>query len=324
MKAKQSKQWLVLAAALSLTACDGGSRKDDGGSESKPNQAEILATLYSTPPDVAACQPGMLGQQAKDDVLNTLNEIRALHGLRPVLYDSASDDEVMQTALMMTANQTSEHHPPTTWRCYSDLGAQGARSSNLSGGNGVSRPQPVKDVIIWLHDATNRVADSVGHRRWLLDPFLKQVAYGIVAEPAGGERWNYYSAIKVIYDDAEAKTNGWAQHDGVVAYPWGDYPARYWHEQALLSLSLLVDGANKWDNDGADFSQAHVRVIRRSDGADLAISELRYDNIGYGLSNNVQFKAAGIEPGVVYDVSVQGVIVHGTVRDVSYWFRIVH
>jgi hypothetical protein len=48
-----------------------------------------------------------------------------------------------------------------------------------------------------------------------------------------------------------------------------------------------------------------------------------YDNDGYGLPNNLQFAAAGLTANTIYDVTIANVVVGGTARSYSYYFRIV-
>ncbi|RMW96208.1 CAP domain-containing protein [Allofranklinella schreckenbergeri] len=305
-------------AALLLAGCGGGWEDD-----SPPAQQEIeplWAQWYASPPDAAQCRPGVLHEAVKQQALDKLNAIRALHGLRPVVYDADSDAQLMQTVMMMQANQATSHHPPSSWACYSEAGASGARASNLASWQGV-RSAPSADWAMhsWLHDATNLVPDNVGHRRWMLDPFLKKVAYGIDMALRDG-RWHSYAALKVIYEDEQARTDGWAR-DGFVAYPVGDYPLRHWHENALLSFGVLADANDRGANQAVDFGQATVRVTR-PDGSALPISEWRYDNRRYGLPNNVQFKAEGVTHGVAYTVHIDGVLVQGVPRNYSYRFRL--
>jgi hypothetical protein len=43
---------------------------------------------------------------------------------------------------MMDANDSLSHDPPENWKCYSEEGADGASTSNISSGPGVSRILP--------------------------------------------------------------------------------------------------------------------------------------------------------------------------------------
>ena len=62
--------------------------------------------------------------------------------------------------------------------------------------------------------------------------------------------------------------------------------------------------------------------MRKRGGKVVAVSDVAFDNSGYGLPNNIQFRAGRLEPGAVYDVSISCVMVNGVSHDYTYWFRI--
>lgn len=285
--------------------------------------ASNAAALFSTQPDVANCQPGTLLQSVRDDVLARLNAIRALHRLPAVSYSSADDEQATQAALMMAANGQLSHTPAASWKCYTTLGANGAGTSNLYGG--LISPYLAyytEDMYLggWLTETSNLVADSVGHRRWLLDPFLGKIAYGRVAQVlADGSRTDA-AAMKVVSFSGGVSVPG--NLPAFVAYPYGDYPARYFDTSSLLSFTVIADTTQRGGaNATVDFSKATITV---SDGGNaLTVSSVSYDNERYAVPNNLQFKVAGLKAGVSYSVKIAGVGVRGTLTDYSYTFRIV-
>lgn len=279
--------------------------------------------MFTTQPDVANCRPGVLAQGVRDDLLARLNAIRALHRLPAVAYASADEDQATQGALMMAANGQLTHTPPTTWKCYTSAGATGAGTSNLYGG--LISPYLAyytEDMYLggWLTEVSNLVANNVGHRRWMLDPFLGKIAYGRVAQVlADGSRTDA-AAMKVV-----SFTGGVAVPGNLppfVAYPYGDYPARYFDAAALLSFTVVADTTQRGGaNATVDFSKAAIAV---SNGAtQLAVSNVSYDNAGYAVPNNLQFNVAELKPGVTYTVTITGVVARGKTADYSYTFRIV-
>jgi uncharacterized protein YkwD len=300
----------------------GGSGCGGGGTEQQKNDfLDKAAAMYQTKPNLATCSTGVLTEAEKQKVLVTLNAIRHLHGLANVVYDTASDDQVMQASLMFAANGEISHTPPTTWKCYSATGAAGAGVSNITGGP----PYPNltfetvdENVIGWVTDVRNLLPNNIGHRRWMLDPFLKQVAYGRVAAAFDSSTVVDGSAIKVIYGN---DVNGTAT-SGYVAYPVNDYPSQFFASNALLSFSAVPSVENRQANFAVDYSAAVVTVTQRGGNA-LTVRNLAYDNIGYGVPNSIQFTADGMAQGIVYDVSIRGVRINAASRDFAYWFRIV-
>lgn len=318
---------VTLAAAL-LTGCGGGDTPSGSGSNTTPaptgggscTNLQILdpngqcVARYAVEPDVTTCRPGVLSAAARQNVLTALNAIRALHQLDPVSYDTAGEPAAMSAALLMQANGQLNHTPPSSWNCYSAAGASGAGSSNLGGGN--RSATPADNLVSWLLDTSNLSTTIVGHRRWLLDPFLGKVAYGRSDSSSGAlGMW----ALQVIH--ADTVTQGSAAT--FVAYPYQDYPARYHAQGALLSFSVIADPASKSASASVDFSAAQIAVSLRGTSSPLAVSSVSSDNQGYGLANNLQFSIGTISVGSIYDVAISNVRVGGTPRNYSYWFRVM-
>jgi len=275
------------------------------------------AALYDTPPDLAACRPGTLKASIRQEFLARLNALRALHGLTPVAYSSAENAEVDQASLMMAANRQLSHTPPASWLCYSDTGARGAASSNLIGGWGNGLPWSSEDDNLagWM---TERYSVSIGHRRWILDPFLARVSYGRVAQQSANGMRSDAATLKVFNFAVTSPPP--ASVPAFVAYPQGDYPARYFGPGDILSFSAVVSSTSRSANAAVDFSAATVRVSDAN--GDLTVTEQSADNIGYGLPNNLQWKVTGLQSNVRYTVRITGV--RGTpTGSYEYMFRIV-
>lgn len=295
------------------------------GSTEPANGAEFyssIATLYSVQPDLSTCRAGTLKPEVGARVLAVLNNIRAFHRLPPVSYASGDEANVMQSALMQAANGSLSHTPPSSWNCFTSAGSTASAQSNLyiGLGNGLNYTRNDDIVIGWLTDIDNVVIDSVGHRRWLLYPFLSTVSYGRVAGRYQLSNKADAAAIKVI-NTTQASP---ASLPDFVAYPYEDYPARYFANGALFSFGVI---ANKSSNFGSpnptvNFASATIEVRERGGGT-LAVSRRAFDNDGYGLPNNLQWAVAGLRTNVVYDVTISNVNVGGTARTYTYFFRIV-
>lgn len=285
--------------------------------------AAQAAALYAVQPNIGACQAGELAATVRSQFLTSINRIRALHRLPAVSYSIADEGPAMAAALIMAANGKLNHFPDASWKCYSENGALGAKTSNLAGGwYSPSPPFLSNDRYLtdWLTDVTNAVADNVGHRRWILYPFLGSVGLGRVAGRADSSNYADASALKVI-STAGPRPDP-ASVPPFVAYPFEEYPADLFDPQALLSFSVVADPAGGSANSAVDFSRTSVTVRERG-GAALALSRLRYDNDGYGLPNNIQFFASGLRAGPVYDVTISNVLVGSDTRNYTYFFHIV-
>ncbi|NAR68685.1 CAP domain-containing protein, partial [Acinetobacter haemolyticus] len=103
--------------------------------ESKTISFDVFkASSMGDAPDINNCYAGKLRAKFRNEFLHELNTVRALHGLPSITYDYAHEDEMMQTALILAANNILTHYPEATTNCYSDIGAVGAKTSSLEMG----------------------------------------------------------------------------------------------------------------------------------------------------------------------------------------------
>lgn len=275
------------------------------------------ASLYSEPPDPAQCRAGMLRPQTKYRFLEALNALRARHGLAPVRYNEAADRAAGEAALIMATNNALSHDPPPNWTCWTAAGAGAAGSSNLLGG--VSSPYLTYEddnaiLAEWLIEGDG---DEIGHRRWMLDPYLDQTALGrVIAVLPGGVRMD--SVVMKVFDfPGDAPRRGAAPRiPDFVAWPQGEYPQQFFSPRARLSFSISED-PDALTN--VDFSEARVSI---SDGQQtLPVRDQRWDNEGYGVANCLSWRVDGIVPGRTYNVTISGI--RDAPRDrYSYTFRI--
>lgn len=286
-------------------------------SASPSSGARTLADLYDVAPDVANCRAGALKASVKAEMLARLNGIRALHRLPAVTYSEADDAAEQESSLMMVANGQLSHTPPTSWRCYTALGAAGAGSSNLfSNSSTAARITATEDGYLagWMREGGS---PSIGHRRWILDPFLGKASYGRVTRlDAGGV--SEAASLKVF-----AFAGGVAVPAGLpdfVAYPYGDYPARYFGADDYLSFAVLANKAGRNGNGAVSFARATVSVT--GPGGALPVSNQTSDADGYGLANNIQWRVSGLQAGVTYTVTIGGVT-GAPQAQYSYSFRMV-
>ncbi len=219
------------------------------------------ASLYIQHPDPDHCFAGVLRPETKYRFLDALNALRARHGLAPVRYNEAADRAAGEAALIMATNNALSHDPPPTWTCWTADGAGAAGSSNLLGG--VSSPYLTYEddnaiLAEWLIEGDG---DEIGHRRWILDPWLDQTSLGrVITVLPGGVRVD--STVMKVFDfpgEAQGRL-GKPRIPDYVAWPQRDYPAQFFSARARLSFSVSEDPDALSD---VDFSDARVAI---SDG----------------------------------------------------------
>lgn len=277
------------------------------------------ASLYDELPDPARCSAGRLSDDAKQRFLGALNAMRARHGLAPVAYNAGADAEAAEAALIMTANKALSHFPPRSWACWTGNGAHAAGSSNLLGS--VASPSlPLDDdnaiIAAWLIEGDG---DEIGHRRWLLDPYLEQTALGrVIAVLAGGVRVD--SAVMKVFDFPAASSGRQRPPKSVpafVAWPQGDYPAQFFSPGARMSFSISQD-----PNELTKVNSNHAKVTISDGEHNLPVHDQLWDSEGFGVANCLSWRVDGIVPGRIYQVTISGV--SGAPRDqYSYSFRII-
>ncbi len=279
--------------------------------------------LYDQLPDVSNCNEGKLKNSEKQKAMQYLNYIRSFHNLKPVQYASQYDNETAKSALISVANALLDHFPKTSYHCYTPEGNTGCQTSNLYLGSNFGPNSVIpteKGIQSWIIDLN---VEDLGHRRNMLNPFLKYTSFGRV-DGYSKVNSNYYltgMSIKVHQFPDYHSLSDWTSE--FIAYPFNDYPSSYFNSSWYLSFTLVVDKGNIWNNDQKriDYSQANVKVTDPNNNQ-LAISNLKYDYIGYGVPNCIYWKTTGIQKDVKYTVTISNVLVNGKPNTYTYWFRI--
>jgi uncharacterized protein YkwD len=288
-----------------------------------PVQAQSPDLIYDEAPDVSLCRPGRLQESEKEAVLDLVNRIRSLHELAPVVYDERFDAEVAQSSLIIVANNDITHYPDPADECYSAVGAEGAATSNLLWSFPIKAeddpllPPSTADVRGWLIDPD---VPDLGHRRWLLNPFLRAIAYGRVDGPPAGSDSSDYAHGSTMKISGSELTAPPSFAPAFIAYPYGDYPLDLFELGWYWSFSVVADDANYRGNRNVDFSNAQVRV--RHAGRDLRVNSVSFNNENVGLANFLQWQVEGADIERAYQVTISNVMVQGTPRRYTYQVRL--
>lgn len=308
-----------------------------------PTGLKQLQKLYTLPPDRQTCNPGRLSEEQIRIALDSLNRIREHHGLPPVIHDPSLQNETSRAAMIVAASGKMNHTPPPDAPCYSTAGRQGSWHSNLhihrysvwdpDPDSSATSPrsseirkridrhiQPTGDTMIdWLIDYR---VEGVGHRRWLLDPFVERVAFARVDFLTHQkQRWDLVtgSAVNVIAGTRET-VSGIAPR--FIAYPVGDYPSRWFKNGWYLSFSLFLTGSSAHANNIVHFDNAAV-TMETEDGKPVRVTDVQANNKRYGIPNIIFWKAENLERNREYRVTISGARIGGAPRSYTYTFRLV-
>lgn len=239
-------------------------------------------TTWQVTPNVSHCEPGTLTQNSKDDFIQYLSEIRALHGLSPCVFDDGTfnyDKEQQASALYQAANAPPLDHTPDSGKpCYSADAYQGAVEGNLAM---TAQSGSAHALEYWMRDNGVAHARNLGHRTWILSPALIRTAYGEVKD--GGPS---FSSMR-----ARNHSSGGHNQPQVVAcpQPGTDYPIE------------LFNG-NWHHSDGTSYDNPQITVSEQGTG-NIQVTPGFNGLSPYG---NVQIIAwhAPVIPGNTYDVTI--------------------
>jgi len=289
---------------------------------------------YDEVPNINQCKTGVLKQSEKDKVLQMINKIRSIHKLPPVVYDNSFDKKAADVSLIIVANYADHgfslqnHTPPQSWHCWTQDGLDGGKSSDLFFSSG--SPNSETSVYSWLND---RGVNNLGHRRWMLDPFVKKIAFGRVdGVPINGK--NTISGMAFYYDSKD-EGNANSMPIDFIAFPYGDYPPSFYDQGwSVMSFTVIADRNSRWGNkdkvvfkstkDGKLINQVYVEIEDEKGNVTKYTpdvpGQVGWDYSGYGIPNCLIWQVTGLQEKKVYKVRVKDVLVNGQKRDFSYQF----
>jgi hypothetical protein len=231
---------------------------------------------------VAGCNPGTTAQTFQDWFVTRINFVRSMAGVSgTTLIDASTTPTEQATALLMDANGTLSHSPPSNWTCYTAAGSTGAGSSNLAYG------YDALSLYLSDNDPSNTVA---GHRRWVLHSAKGYFALG--------QADSFNALYAFDFSGSGTAPNG---------IPWP--PSGYVPLGLFPSLITPFGGTERWSfgMPNADFSSAAVAMTVNGTPISVTIQS-RTDN-GYG-DNTIVWDLPGgtsITKGTTYDVTITGV-----------------
>ena len=255
--------------------------------------------------DVASGNAGTTSAEFKEAVQRRVNYFRAMAGVPAgITFDSTYNAKDQQAALMMSANASLSHAPPSNWKFYTADGAEAAGHSNIF--LGYHGPPAVTGYI----EDFGSPNPSAGHRRWILYPQTKRMGTGDI--PPDGI---YQEANALWVATPDFGTTRPAVRDEFVAWP----------PPGFIPYSLVFP---RWSFSypGANFENAVVMMERG--GANVAVS---IENRGAGAGEETLVWAwdnrdanSVMQPGTPpasdtpVQVSVNEVVIGGQTRNFSY------
>lgn len=277
---------------------------------------------YDVKADIQNCKSSTLSDTARNMFIAELDEVRKLHGLQPLAYDKDLEPIEAETALAMAAGNNTSHYIDSSWACYSDLAEKGAKLSSLINQNRNSITpfpySPNQAVQVWVRELWST---SLGHRRWMLNPFIKKTAYGM-AEGVKKLGTGYtLGASMFVYDPATYSSESTDAPLGIYPYPVGNYPRKFFQKGDRLSVFVLADQSSSDKNRKVDYSKATVS-IKDTSGKAYTVSDILFDNYGQGVPNNLSFLLPDFDYNIDYTINIDNVLVNGETKNYQYSFNV--
>jgi hypothetical protein len=278
-----------------------------------------IAQLYDCGPDADNCFEGTLKSSEKIKVMAKLNLIRSLHGLQEISYNPDDEKYVQEAAMLTCANEVMNHQPTNNSKCFTQDAYKGCDESNLWLGSASQVYGWLSEnmIIDWLIDDK---VETLGHRRWLLNPFMRNASYGRVDKVLSNGKHFTAGVLKVF--DRLVYWPPFVSDIQYVAYPQGDYPSYAFKLDWFLSFSLVADKDTFWNNKNVDYSNSSIQMTDES-GNPVTVNAVSYNTDGFGLPNIIQWKAVGLQPSMRYNVTIKKVKYNNFENDYSYWFKLV-
>ncbi len=236
----------------------------------------------------AACDPGDISPEAQQRFIDALNYFRRLAGLPDsCVLDDSLNRLCQSAAFVMDVNDDLSHSINNSWQCFTANAGNGASNSNLSWGY-----HSVSALYGQIEDSGGGNT-SVGHRRWILNPYRRVFGHGSTPEAMalwalGSANCNYSREITDAY-----------AYQYVLWPPQGYVPADFTCSRWSVSLP------------NADFSDVTITVTQGK--KNIPVTVLPIEN-GYGLPT-VVFQVPDIDywltDAVTYHVAVSGIRVNG-------------
>ncbi len=143
---------------------------------------------YQIKPSFSPYTAGKLSSDTVTDGLNALNFMRYVAGIPADIESKEEYENLAQTGSVVMARNGALTHKPENVNDipqeFFETGLKGTSSSNI--GNGYAN---ISDSIVrgYMVDGDAGNIDRVGHRRWILNPFMRYTGFGYCNETINGE-----------------------------------------------------------------------------------------------------------------------------------------
>ena len=261
---------------------------------------EVHTTEYAEEPVLTVpYSPGKLSDNELSAALNTIKTIRYIAGISDNIYLSDDYSNLAQASCIVNyANNKLTHTPSAPVGMAADLarkGYTGSRFSNIAWTRW--QENSLKWTILqgWMDDSDANNLNTLGHRRWILNPSMGMTGFGSVT----GENGTYTAMY--TYDKSNLDNNVTG-----VCWPAANTPTSYFTSTSPWSIST----GEEVKADDITIAMIRIRDSKiwtfntyRADG-DFAV-----ENSSYGQKGCIIFRPKNVGeylPGDTFIVTIAG------------------
>jgi len=253
------------------------------------NLSPVANKFEQIPSVTSPYSAGKLSDSFISTGIDYINFIRYICGLQEVSIDASKADLAQHGAVLMAASEFSHYpsQPSDMDSNFYNLGLNATSSSNIAWSSSAYN-NLYQYVQMWLDDEDSSNIDRVGHRRWLINPYMKYTAFGYATKGGAG-----FSNV-LSFDESNKNID----YYDFLAYPTkGNFPNNIIDNTIPWSVSLntalyKVDSVN----------DINVKVTKKSSGKSWSISQadykakpssgdkyFNYNDVGYGIDSCIIF-----------------------------------
>ena len=227
---------------------------------------------------------GKLNASTVENALNSLNFVRYVAGIPADVENSEKFEELSQTGVAVLMQRGKEvgkeelthtpQKPAGVSEEFYQRGYIGTGSSNLALGY-----RSLVNAVIsgWMDDGTTENIAGVGHRRWCLNPYMKETGFGHAGD---------YTAMYTKPENDQASTSGYT------FIPWpGQYmPVEYFEGPWSVCLNRLVYNSKMTENISVTMTYQGKEYVLSESNKDIGGKYFSFSPTETGLGPAVIFK----------------------------------
>lgn len=250
--------------------------------------------------------PGLLDDEENTNALNVIKTIRFIAGINHDVELNYEYSEKAQAACIVNyANGNLSHYPkyPANMNGkISTLGVEASKDCNLAKYTRANASLKFAILDGWMSDSDPANISTLGHRRWILNPLMGAVGFGIVSSEEDNVTYN-----AMYVSDESCRDDDYAG----VCWPAQNMPVSYFKAGDAWSISM---------NETLNPNNIKVRLTKIDDFSSYDLKHWVFSSVAsdgeffvsnnhYGQTGCIIFRPDDIEkysPGDKYLVSISG------------------